>query len=56
MEKLTQAAQHRPIHPDTVIHQTFLHQQLEYITRLENKYPTLDFSAEKSIFHQQLKA
>lgn len=56
LEKLNQAVQHRPLHPDTVTHQTFLHQQLEYITRLENKYPTLDFSAEKSIFHQQLKA
>lgn len=55
LEKLNQAVQHRPLHPDTVTHQTFLHQQLEYITRLENKYPTLDFSAEKSIFHQQLK-
>ena len=56
LEKLNQAVQHRPLHPDTVTHQTFLHQQLEYITRLENKYPTLDFSAEKFIFHQQLKA
>lgn len=54
LEKLHRAVQHRPLHPDTVTHQTFLHQQLEYITRLESKYPTLDFSAEKSIFHQQL--
>jgi hypothetical protein len=56
LEKLNQAVQHQPLHPGTVTHQTFLHQQLEYITRLENKYPTLDFSAEKSIFYQQIKA
>ena len=56
LEKLHRAVQHRPLHPDAITHQTFLHQQLEYIIRLESKYPSLDFSSEKSIFHQQLKA
>lgn len=55
LEKLHQAQLHRPIHPDSVSHQTFLLQQLEYISGLEHKYPYLDFSAEKSIFQQQLK-
>lgn len=56
LEKLHRAVQHRPLHPDAITHQTFLHQQLEYIIRLESKYPSLDFSAEKSIFHQQLNS
>lgn len=55
LEKLYQAQLHRPIHPDSVSHQTFLQQQLVYISSLEDKYPSLDFSNEKSIFQQQLK-
>ena len=56
LEKLHHAVQHRPLHPDTVTHQTFLQQQLQYLADLENKYPTMDFSGEKFIFQQQLKA
>ncbi len=56
LEKLHRAVHHRPLHPDSVTHQTFLQQQLQYLATLENKYPTLDFSAEKSIFHQQLNS
>jgi len=55
LEKLHQAQLHRPIHPDSVSHQTFLRQQLAYIASLEHKYPSLDFSSEKSIFQQQIK-
>lgn len=55
LEKLHQAQLHRPLHSDSVSHQTFLRQQLEYISSLEYKYPSLDFSLEKSIFQPQLK-
>lgn len=55
LEKLHQAQLHRPFHPDSVSHQTFLRQQLAYIATLEHKYPSLDFSKEKSIFQQQIK-
>jgi hypothetical protein len=56
IEKLQLALQHRPLHPNTSAHQTFLQQQLLYLAVLEKEYPALDFSSEKSIIHQQLKA
>lgn len=55
LEKLHLAQLHRPIHPDSVSHQAFLRQQLEYISSLQYKYPSLDLSYEKSIFQQQIK-
>jgi hypothetical protein len=56
LEKLKQAALHRPLHPESASHQQFITQQLELIQRLEHKYPEMDFSVEKNIFNHQLKA
>jgi hypothetical protein len=56
LEKLKQATLHRPLHPESASHQQFIIQQLEYIQRLEHKYPEMDFSVEKNIFSHQLKA
>jgi len=56
LEKLKQAALHRPLHPESASHQQFITQQLEFIQRLEHKYPEMDFSVEKNIFNHQLKA
>jgi hypothetical protein len=56
LEKLKQASLHRPLRPESASHQQFIAQQLEYIQRLEHKYPEMDFSVEKNIFNHQLKA
>ena len=56
IEKIVHAAQHRTLHPESVSHRQFLTQQLEYLTRLEDKYPEMDFSSERNTFLHQLKA
>ncbi len=50
IEKMVQATQHRTLHPESVSHRQFLTQQLEYLARLEDKYPEMDFSSERKLF------
>ena len=47
LAKLRAALQHRPFHPNTPAHQTFLRQQLAVVEALERTYPYLDFNEEK---------
>lgn len=47
---IVQAAQHRPLHADSVEYHHFIQIQLEKIEKLENKYPFFDFSKEKKSF------
>ena len=49
---IVRASLHRPIHPDSTIHQQFLQQQIQKVTSLEKTYPFLDFSAERAIFER----
>ncbi len=46
--KITVAANHRPIYPNTPAHQRFVQQQLEAIHALEKEFPFLKFEAEKA--------
>jgi hypothetical protein len=50
VEKITTAARHRPFHADTVEHKAFAAAQLAAIAQLEQEFPGLDFSVEKSRF------
>ncbi|MBC7775525.1 MAG: GSCFA domain-containing protein [Phycisphaerae bacterium] len=50
IEKIQAAAQHRPFHPDTEQHRTFLRTQMEAISRLKQEMPGLDFGAEEETF------
>lgn len=50
IEKILQASQHRPFHPASARHQSFLQKQLEKIARMEEQYPFLDFGLEKEKF------
>lgn len=54
IEKIVTASQHRPFHPESIQHQSFLKQQLENIEKMKEKYSTLDFSKEMSVFKNQL--
>ncbi len=53
IEKIVQASEHLPFHPQQSVHQQFLRQQLEKIAVLEAAYPALDFSREREIFERQ---
>jgi len=50
IEKIRQAASHRPFAPDTEEYKKFVFQQLQIIAKLEQTYPTLNFDVEKSKF------
>ncbi|MBX2875338.1 MAG: GSCFA domain-containing protein [Saprospiraceae bacterium] len=54
IEKIKQASEHRPFHPDTEKHQAFLQTQIAKIRDIQVKYPGLDFSQEQQIFANQL--
>lgn len=52
LEKIRDAAGHRPLHPGTPEHKTFARQQLTAIEQLKTMYPLLDFSREIAWFAQ----
>lgn len=54
IEKVRTAAQHRPFHPDTPQHRSFMRAQLEAIAVLQKESPGLDFGAEIAAFEQYL--
>ncbi|MEN0002824.1 MAG: GSCFA domain-containing protein [Bacteroidota bacterium] len=54
IEKLVKASQHRPLHPTSLPHQAFLHQQLQKLAHLTTQYPTLSFEKERKLFEEQL--
>jgi hypothetical protein len=46
------ASKHRPDNPDSNAHKVFVKQILEKISLLENSFPCLDFTEEKSMFQK----
>lgn len=48
VQKLRTAAAHRPFHPDSAAHRTFVERTLADMSELERQHPFLDFSAERS--------
>lgn len=54
IEKIVQAASHRPLYPTTEAHQRFLRQQLDKIQDFYEDYPYLSFQKEKELFLAQL--
>ena len=53
LEKMINAMQHKPFHPDSLQYRDFLMKQMEYIQSLQKKYPYLDLSVEKNHFENQ---
>lgn len=53
VEAIQRAAAHRPHHPASKSHQTFLRKQLQEIADLETALPFLDFAEEKRRFLEQ---
>lgn len=53
IEKILAAANHRPFHPHSAEHRTFLEKQLAAVQEMESVFPHLDFSREKEIFTRQ---
>ena len=54
ISQLTTAAAHRPFHPASEAHQSFLKKQLSTLKELEKENPSLDFAKEKGVFEGQL--
>ena len=54
IEKIKQASEHRPFHPNSEGHQAFLQKQIAKIQDIQNQHPGLDFSKEQQIFTNQL--
>lgn len=54
IEKIIQASQHRPFHPQSTEHQQFLIQQLKKIKELKALFAFLDFKKEEKLFTDQL--
>lgn len=54
IEKLNNALKHRPFHPGATKHKEFLHNQLDYINTLKEKYPLLNFSDEEHHVKEEL--
>lgn len=52
IDKIAAAMRHRPFNPDTPEHRAFAATQLHQVAVLHEKYPDIDFSAEKSHFQQ----
>ncbi len=50
VEKIIQAAGHRPLRPNTASHEKFKKAQLRKMEELSKKYPILDFTDEKKYF------
>ena len=53
IQEIVTASRHRPLHPQTASHQTFLRKQLKKIAELEGKLPFIDFSPEKKRLYEQ---
>ncbi len=52
IEKVRQAARHRPFHPETDQHKTFVQTQMAIIAELHATYPTLDFAEEMAVLRR----
>lgn len=50
IEKILQAANHRPFNPNTAEHKTFNKKMLDLITKISNSNPNIDFENEKVLF------
>ncbi len=55
MEKLHQALNHRPLHPDSESFLRFIRGQLENLKRLKTQYPHIDFTDPESYFRSFLE-
>jgi hypothetical protein len=53
VQKLRTAAAHRPFHPDSAAHRTFVERTLADMSELERQHPFLDFSAERAALLRQ---
>ncbi len=56
IEQTVIASEHRPFHPQSAEHQSFLKTQLKKIGAMKQEFPWLDFEIEKAVFQQQLVA
>lgn len=54
IDKVLNASQHRPLHPESPQHQTFVQTQLTLIDNLEKEHGFLNFSEERSLFEKQI--
>jgi hypothetical protein len=54
IDKIRQAANHRPFQPNSESHQKFIKKQLKQITELKKHFGGLNFSDEEFIFQSQL--
>lgn len=54
VEKIRQAAAHRPFNPDTDEHRAFARAQMKKIEQLVMEYPEVDMNTEKTYFRQYL--
>ena len=54
LDKIIQAANHRPFNPGTAQHQAFVLKQLNKIKELGSKFEALDLTRERQIFESQL--
>lgn len=54
LEKLWQAAKHRPFHPHSAAHLTFLTKQMEALASLQQHHHDLDFNELSFLFQKQL--
>lgn len=54
ISQLSTAATHRPFHPTSEAHQTFLRKQLLILEILQKEFPSMDFTKEKEAFSRQL--
>lgn len=53
VRKVLAAAKHRPIHPESTIHQNFIEQQVKQIQLLIKEHPFLDFKQELAHYKNQ---
>ncbi len=54
ISQLTSAVGHRPFHPASEAHQSFLKKQLSIIKEMKEENPSLDFTREKESFERQM--
>ena len=54
IQKVIDASQHRPFHPQSTAHQNFLQQQIRQIEQLQKAHPGLDFTSEQNRFKENL--
>ncbi len=56
ISKIINAVQHRPFHPESEEHQSFLNKQLKAIERIQNEFNYLDFEKEVEIVNKQISS